>query len=877
MKTKAFSILASLMLALLSTEAHGEEVTYIDHTVDKSGATPVVTAVERTVTIDGTNVIDGDGLAACLNTTSGNVEVYNKTVVITKDHKFTNPVVISGTLNLILCDGVTFTCTAMINVASGHTLNIYGQTLGTGKLVVTSGDYNAGIGSIENISAGKINIHGGDINATGGYYGAGIGGGNHRGFDAVASQGGLTIYDGKVTATGGIGGAGIGSGFELNSSDAYSGYVTIYGGTVNATSGNNAAGIGGGSHGHGAMFSMYGGTVTAISHTQGGDTYAEAAGIGGGTHGNSNAISIYGGTVVAKGGSFGAGIGSGRKGAASQIRIYGGDIKAYGGRRGGAGIGSGSEGACRDITISGGKIYAVGNDKYATNTEDHYAAGIGGGYENTNASSTPMNITITGGEITALSAYGGSGIGIGDNSDFYGEINISGGTFIATGGDGGGAGIGGSASVTSKGLYGNIIISGGTITATGKKGAGIGCGGGSINYFSPGKIEITGGTITAMTDNGGAIGGGGAIPLGTSGEYRGLFYASVVINGNPTLILSSTTGRTIWLDNDGNGTGSLTLTGNLAVSTGDTKCAAADRINTLTSSKEARVEPCTHSNIYTKKDANTHTVSCQYCGNTFEESHTTEGVCVCESKDISLADVTDNTSVISKYNRVLVTSVTLSGRTLTKDDNWNTLCLPFDVTIANSPLAGDNVVAKVFDNTSNLDSEGKLTLKFSDAPATITAGTPFIIKWNNTGVNLVNPVFNAVTISSTPAQEVESTDGNVNFVGQYSPFDIDNNNIDEILYVASGNKIGYSKNKRTLKCCRAHFWVKPNEGGTPSARAIYIDWGDNATAMPSIENVQSSMFNVQSGSWYTLNGRRLSVKPTAKGVYISNGRKVVIK
>ncbi len=31
------------------------------------------------------------------------------------------------------------------------------------------------------------------------------------------------------------------------------------------------------------------------------------------------------------------------------------------------------------------------------------------------------------------------------------------------------------------------------------------------------------------------------------------------------------------------------------------------------------------------------------------------------------------------------------------------------------------------------------------------------------------------------------------------------------------------------------------------------------------------------GVWYTLDGRRLFVKPTQKGIYISNGRKAVIK
>ena len=41
------------------------------------------------------------------------------------------------------------------------------------------------------------------------------------------------------------------------------------------------------------------------------------------------------------------------------------------------------------------------------------------------------------------------------------------------------------------------------------------------------------------------------------------------------------------------------------------------------------------------------------------------------------------------------------------------------------------------------------------------------------------------------------------------------------------------------------------------------------------DNVQCSMFNVQSESWYTIDGRKLNGKPNAKGMYIHNGKKVV--
>ena len=54
---------------------------------------------------------------------------------------------------------------------------------------------------------------------------------------------------------------------------------------------------------------------------------------------------------------------------------------------------------------------------------------------------------------------------------------------------------------------------------------------------------------------------------------------------------------------------------------------------------------------------------------------------------ISLANAADNSTTINDANGY-VANVTLTGRTLYKDGAWNTICLPFDVTIAGSPLAG---------------------------------------------------------------------------------------------------------------------------------------------------------------------------------------------
>ena len=57
-------------------------------------------------------------------------------------------------------------------------------------------------------------------------------------------------------------------------------------------------------------------------------------------------------------------------------------------------------------------------------------------------------------------------------------------------------------------------------------------------------------------------------------------------------------------------------------------------------------------------------------------------------------------------------------------------------------------------------------------------------------------------------------------------------------------------------------------------RGFYSLNGDGTTAIRPIYNGQLTIDN---GGWYTLDGRRLPAAPTRKGIYIKNGKKVVIK
>ncbi len=205
-----------------------------------------------------------------------------KWYIVKGDVELGDRLTVAGTSNLILLDGATLTASKGIAVSDGNTLNIYGQSEGTGSLVAqTGGEVGvAAVGGNVHQDGGSISIHGVTLTAAGTNQGAGIGGG------AESNGGSLTVFDGKVSADGGEYSAAIGGG---RSGDG--GNTVIYGGTVNATADGKACGIGGGYNGYSGNITINGGTVNA----SGGDVAI------GGTHDQNGSVTINGGTVTATG------------------------------------------------------------------------------------------------------------------------------------------------------------------------------------------------------------------------------------------------------------------------------------------------------------------------------------------------------------------------------------------------------------------------------------------------------------------------------------------------------------------------------------------------------------------------------------------------
>lgn len=215
----------------------------------------------------------------------------------------------------------------------------------------------------------------------------------------------------------------------------------------------------------------------------------------------------------------------------------------------------------------------------------------------------------------------------------------------------------------------------------------------------------------------------------------------------------------------------------------------------------------------------------------------------------------------------------LDGRTLFKDGEWNTLCLPFNLTaeqLSASPLAG----ADIRTLTSASVTGHHVDLTFGSNESSLTAGTPYIVRWEaDTKIpTIIDPVFRGVTLSDEKHDFV-SADGHVNFIGYYDAFTILPSDDPLVYYLTTGNILKFTTKERLLKACRTYFTFTPSDGSSANDFTFDISFGGDPNSIHTAitENDKTA------GVWFDLSGRRLNGKPSQKGIYVTDGQKVVIQ
>ncbi len=289
-----------------------------------------------------------------------------------------------------------------------------------------------------------------------------------------------------------------------------------------------------------------------------------------------------------------------------------------------------------------------------------------------------------------------------------------------------------------------------------------------------------------------------------------------------------------------------------------------------------------------------------------------------EATIIEIADHSEeNSNTISEKDEQTC-NVVLKDRTLYKDGKWNTICLPFDVDMTDPacPLYG----ATYRTVTEASISGTTLNLTFAKtrdgwADNTLWAGVPYIIKWDKAADyvdddahNIVNPVFTNVQVQYVDGDfwnDGENPENStVAFLGTYDaiidianiwgddPDDPDDKPFD-VLLLGADNTLHYAASGASLGACRAYFLVDPaavTPAGPANARrltAFSIDFGDDegqTTGITEVTTDSDSAPSRHATGIYTLDGRKVTsdfdkqgTRNLPKGVYIVNGKKVVIK
>lgn len=212
-------------------------------------------------------------------------------------------------------------------------------------------------------------------------------------------------------------------------------------------------------------------------------------------------------------------------------------------------------------------------------------------------------------------------------------------------------------------------------------------------------------------------------------------------------------------------------------------------------------------------------------------------------------------------------NVTLK-RTMVANE-WNTICLPFALTMDKAKAAfGDNVKIVELDTKAAVDAN---VLSFK-ASTGIVAATPYLIKPSAVADEYT---FENVDITNKAAGYSMTKNADVAFKGIYNTVDITSDVVaakfGDTYYAAflgAGNKI-YKAGIGMTKGFRAYFAI-PKDAAASALRVV-ID----GTAT-SIKNIDSEVVE-SNAPVYNLQGQRVNGNNLTPGIYVKAGKKFVVK
>ena len=252
---------------------------------------------------------------------------------------------------------------------------------------------------------------------------------------------------------------------------------------------------------------------------------------------------------------------------------------------------------------------------------------------------------------------------------------------------------------------------------------------------------------------------------------------------------------------------------------------------------------------------------------------------VTESGDVTWTDVETTITLartdakaedkIKEYDGAEGITVKFEARKL-KKEQWYALVLPFPTSVTELSSKLGYAVVNIL-NQNNTDPE---KMQFKLHMGDIAANQPFLVKVYNDeaddkGKDLADVTFTGKTITYSANPYDEDPAGN-QLIGVYKQTTLEAN---DNLWIINGGNFNKVKAAATLKPIVAY--LKTATVHDAFAPAIYVE--DIDGSVTAINSINADGVAVPAEGWYTINGVKLQGAPTEKGIYIQNGKKVVLK
>ena len=205
-----------------------------------------------------------------------------------------------------------------------------------------------------------------------------------------------------------------------------------------------------------------------------------------------------------------------------------------------------------------------------------------------------------------------------------------------------------------------------------------------------------------------------------------------------------------------------------------------------------------------------------------------------------------------------IENVQIANVTMTRTikEGFNTVVLPFTLT-ANQVAAAFGTGTEVYAYSESSEDANNVTINFNKGDGSITANVPVLIKATKASTE---QTFEGVQVVAAEEATVAGT--NFDFVGVYAPMEA----IPEGDYFVGNGALYKSAGATSMKAFRAYIKAKSSEARV----ARFVIGGVETTGVNALEAATAA-----TGKVYNLNGQE--VKNAKKGLYIVNGKKVVIK